>query len=281
MYCVRVLYWNVDQARREEKHPETTWDVRTGRVKELIRTQNPDVIALVELRNLKTSNETVVQFCSSFPEYHTEYRYYCYNENTFCMAVLVRTSKYYISNTSVLRYTPDLLNSKIAMFVTLHPRQMDPKEPVSNPLLLGLTHLDLDEAEKMVSVKALNNYLLTIPKDLQFVVCGDFNFFADKDGAAQRAVMLENWKDIAHPLHTGLDEPSTLPGTFFGFPHDEFKYGVSTPSRLDHVFTRPTSKVTRPTATPNFSHYLFDNTSYATYTYPSDHLAIDFSLLVE
>lgn len=63
---VRFLAWNIDQAVREENHEKTKWDSRSKQVKELISAVSPDIAALIELRDLKTSTEHARQIPHEF-----------------------------------------------------------------------------------------------------------------------------------------------------------------------------------------------------------------------
>lgn len=53
---LKVIYWNIGQARREEQCPETCWDVRKKPVADLLLKTNADIIVLVELRDLGNNN---------------------------------------------------------------------------------------------------------------------------------------------------------------------------------------------------------------------------------
>ena len=100
---------------------------------------------------------------------------------------------------------------------------------------------------------------------------GDYNFFDDREGGEQRRWMLDMCKDFASPLVS--DAGSQLAGTFVGFANDEFKQSLEKPSRLDHIFSANIA-ATGPCVSPYLSEYRFDNSTYAGYNYPSDHLAL-------
>jgi len=122
-------------------------------------------------------------------------------------------------------------------------------------------------------------------------VYGDYNFFEDKDGSQQRAYMLETCFDLAHPLEYYENNPdfttAVLPGTFLGFPHDTFRgsFANGTLSRLDHIFIHKKdfgaldlTDESNVCISPFLAEYKLDNSSYETYNYPSDHLALQLQL---
>lgn len=254
-----LLAWNIDQARREESHSETCWDARSPHVKALISKCNADVVALIELRDLETSSESARLFLSSpdFHQYDTVHRRYCHNKIAFSMALLVKHDRFWTGDVRVHSYLGNPNNDKIVMFVDLQCKT------TLKWFTVGVTHFDLPEEIKWTSAKTLR--ALIGEEDKPCLVYGDYNFFDDLEGKEQRNYMLELCKDIAYPLDNAN-------GTFVGFPHDDHKQSWEKPSRLDHVFTR-NFKCTRATS-PFVENYAFDNSSYETYNYPSDHLAL-------
>jgi endonuclease/exonuclease/phosphatase family metal-dependent hydrolase len=265
---MRFLAWNIDQARREEAFPQTAWDTRSPGVKALIQRTEADVIALVELRDLETSKESARAFLSSpqFEEYDVVHRRYCCNKIAFSMALLVKSSLYLVGDVRVHSFMDVPDNDKIVMFVDL-------KEKASlRPFTVGVTHFGMQESEKWTSVHILRHLMLN--QRYPCFVYGDYNFFDDMEGIDMRHFMLDKCRDLAFPL-------TNANGTFVGFPHDENKQSWEKPSRLDHVFcANPTVKV-RAACSPEVEKYQFDNSSYATYTYPSDHLALMLDLALE
>lgn len=265
-----MLCWNVDQARREEKEEQTKWDTRSPHVKQLIKSVKCDIVALLELRDLETSKENWRQFLSHFPEYDHVSRRYCHFELTFAMTLMVDPKKFFIGDTRLHSYSDDQQKSKIVMFVDLQCKH------TLKRFTIGVTHFDLPEDIKWVSVKKLRDLIST--QQYPTMVYGDYNFFDDMDGIKQREYMLETCNDVAHPLiRIDTNVPEKLSGTFIGFKHDEQKKSYEKMSRLDHIFVPRTidKQISIAIAdSPNMENYKFDNSSYESYTYPSDHLAI-------
>lgn len=263
------LAWNIDQARREEAVPETKWDVRSPAVKHLIKKCDADIIALIELRDLETSKESARAFLSSpdFAKYDIVHRRYGDNPIAFSMALLVKHEKFMIGDVRVHQYHNNPANEKIVMFV-------DVKNKADQTwFTVGVTHLDLPEQSKWTSVHILRNLILA--QRYPCFVYGDYNFFSDMEGDAQRGYMLEKLVDLAFPLE-GVNG-----GTFVGFPHDDHKQSWEKPSRLDHIFAPQRGVVGKYATSPFIEEYKFDNTSYETYTYPSDHLALSLQIRIE
>jgi endonuclease/exonuclease/phosphatase family metal-dependent hydrolase len=261
----KVLCWNVDQANREEGHPETMWDVRSPGAADLIRKAAADIVCLVELRSLATSKETPEKFVASFPEYASIIRPYNHYWGCFSMAILYRRDKLFAGDTRVVVMGDNMQTSRLIMFTDFTDKKSGVKFTV------GVTHFDLPEDVKWESVRIASAALRDQP--LPTFLYGDFNFFDDLEGTEQREKMLESCVDLAYPLGRG---------TFVGFPHDEFKKSPGNYSRLDHVFMLGgyLSGAWRasPPYSPFLDEYKLDNSSYETYTYPSDHLAIAFTV---
>lgn len=252
---IPMLVWNVDQANREEKYPETSWNTRSASVKALIKRAAADIVCLVELRALKTSNETPEQFIAAFPEYAAISRPYNHYHDCFTMAVLYKHEKLFARDTRVVILGENPMTSRLLMLTDFT------RKVTGEQFTVGVTHFDLPEDVKWRSVETVASVLSAQP--LPTFIYGDFNFFDDRDGVKQREHMLKHAIDIAAPLPHG---------TFVGFPHDEFKKAPGEYSRLDHIFARGITAT--PPYAPFIDDYQLDNSSYATYTYPSDHLAI-------
>lgn len=270
----KLLCWNVDQARREESDPRTCWNARSARVKKLIHSCEADIVALLELRDLKTSGENVQQFIACFPQYTSITRRYCQYAESFSMCLLVNQEKFFVGDTRIHNYHNTPNNDKMVMFVDLLHRSMN------KWITIGLTHFDMDEEKKWVECAKLGELIET--QKYPTIVYGDYNFFDDlpHQGIKQRNYMLNLCNDLVHPLHD--DQGEILSGTFLGFAHDEFKQHRDSMSKLDHAFVPKKDEnvfiLHTPTVSPNLSQFSLDNSSNDTYEYPSDHLAIQLTL---
>ena len=266
---MKLLFWNVDQANREENFPETKWDRRTGEVKRLIADNNADIVGLVELRNLATSNETAGQFLTHFKQYDSIVRRYCHYKDAFYMALMFKPEKYFAGDVRIHNYEHTPANDKMVMFVDLQDKA------TFKWFTIGITHFGIQEEIKTNASRILRNLILS--QKYPCAVYGDFNFFDDLQGIQQRSYMLEKLHDLAHPLGFVNDPEGpmgTTTGTFMGFPHDDHKQSFYKMSRLDHVFATADAFTSDVAISPCLNDYDFDNSAYATYTYPSDHLAI-------
>jgi len=259
---MKLLFWNIDQARAHEKDKQTCWDTRSEAVKSLIVSCDADIIGLVELRDLETSSESARKFLSDprFLRYDVVSRRYCHFAVTFQMALLFDPTKFFLGDVRVHSYLGKPENDKIVMFVDLQSKS------TLNWFTVGVTHFDLPEDVKWTSVRTLRPLLAS--QKYPCLVYGDYNFFNDLEGKEQRAFMLEEFYDLAHPLQSAL---GPLNGTFVGFSIDPNKQSFEKPSRLDHIF----SANMRGTCTSPFvDQFCFDNSTLDSYTYPSDHLAL-------
>jgi endonuclease/exonuclease/phosphatase family metal-dependent hydrolase len=269
METITFLSWNVDEAQREEKHEQTKWNNRTDAVKTLIGDVGADVFALIELRDLETSDETARQFLAHpiFEDYDVEHRRYCHHKMTFQMALLFKRDKFFAGGVRFYSLGNDPQKNKALMFVDLQSKQS------LKWFTIGVTHFDLPEKTKWDSIATLKAALPEQP--YPWVVYGDYNFFDDLEGTAQRDSLLHMCDDFAHPLHNP-ENLEVLSGTFLGFPHDEFKKAYDGMSRLDHIFASKQSNFRRlgKAVSPFLSRYELNNRNYDSYTYPSDHLAV-------
>ncbi len=266
MNPIKFFAWNIDQARREEKHQETKWNTRSRRVKNLINKVDADIFALIEIRDLETSLENAQQFLSTFINYDKVSRRYCHHDLAFTMALMINKTRFFVGDTRIHNFHNTPQNDKMVMFVDL-------QDKISQKwITIGVTHFALEENLKWDSVYQLE----TLIKKQKYptVVYGDYNFFDDREGTEQRLHMLNNFVDIAYPLYMNKDKSDEiLSGTFIGFPHDEFKQSFKKMSRLDHIFTSKHIYHSKAYS-PYLSEYKCDNTNYNTYNYPSDHLAL-------
>lgn len=270
-YKFRVLCWNVGQASREENYAETKWDARSPQVKQLIADTDADIVALIELRDLETSTESARQFLASpeFMQHDVVHRRYCHYDLTFQMALLFKPDKFFAGDVRFHNFAQDPQNDKAVMFVDLQCKK------TLRWFTVGVTHFDVDEPHKWAAVHILRQ--LIDAQRWPCLVYGDYNFFDDRDGSAQRDYMLQTCSDLAHPLYCNAQP---LSGTFVGFPHDDFRQSFQKMSRLDHVFTPKTQglQLHGSAKSPKLDSFELDNRSYVTYSYPSDHLALELCL---
>lgn len=261
---INFLGWNVDKARREEVHESTKWDTRSPHVKDFIKRCDCDIFAVVELRNLPTSKETVGDFCHHFDdEYDHEVRAYCEHTQTFYMALFFKRAEFFLETTEWHNYKGTPQNDKGIMLCHLKDKTSQRK------FVIGVTHYSLDEAEKLAATQI--QHMLMREINVPFVVYGDYNYFEDLDGKTHRQILLNGFKDLAWPLQAP-PKIQPLSGTFIGYAHDDHKRKFDDMSRLDHM---PSFGFETSTAiTPFLETFKMDNSSAETIDYPSDHLAI-------
>ena len=109
------------------------------------------------------------------------------------------------------------------------------------PFWVFNVHFGLEEDLKTKSCHKLLEIVKDATKGQEFIICGDFNFFPDRDGNKQRAILTAELKDLGRGAKTLSGKECE--GTFVGYEHDEFKADLKNMiSRLDHIFA--STKVT-------------------------------------
>ncbi len=248
----KIMTFNVDQALREEAHDETKWNVREPRIRALIEEVDADIVCLQEMRKLPDARSTVNEFLSSFKKYDFVIGYRNASSLSFGQAILFKRDRFYPMQTTKkwLSDTPDVVSDSWSasaggsagrgylvlgvQFVTVENGAI-----VSNreaPFWVFNTHFGLEEDLKTKSCFKLLQILQSWTYGRQaFLVTGDFNFFPDRDGNSQRAILTERLVDAGKGAVTLLGRQ--IEGTFVGYEHDTFKADLENMvSRLDHIF---------------------------------------------
>ena len=268
----RVLTFNVAAARRDEEHEETKMDVRFGKIFSVIQAADADIVCLQELRTLETSRYGVKDFVTGLMDlgYDVAYEYYTPRKSSFALAIAYRRDKFFPSY--LKKYTYHAVSGENpgaeSNLIYFGIRFRDVRGPGAPSFWIFSTHLAMEEGRKWEAVNKLKKRFLADTWTEPFLIAGDYNFFDDRDGGAQRTALLSHGlTDLAHPVST--PDGSVLSGTFIGFDHDEHKCAPEAMSRLDHVFARGIERV-GPSATA--VGVTLD--VLARRTYASDHLAI-------
>lgn len=295
-FTATVLQYNVDQAMREEGYPETKWVNRMERVKRLIDEVDADIVCLQEMRQLPDS-PTVNRFLGSFTQYRYTVAYRNPGAASFGNAILYKPEKWFPVESVVRWLTGEHVNDTkkpgdawatksagscgygyIVMGVRLLP-VVDGRIAQPSPALWVFnTHFGLEEDLKTRSCRMLRAIVNDVALDELFIVCGDFNFFPDRDGGKQRAILSEVWNDLGDGAVTCRGR--RVEGTFVGYERDAFKADLNNMvSRLDHVFSHRQLVV-------NSTPLLYTKTmlekepeELTTRSYPSDHLPLVVSII--
>ncbi len=288
----RVLQYNVDQAMREEAVEATKWSNRFPRIKKLIDEVDADIVCLQEMRKLPNTI-TVNEFLASFKQYLFVVEYRNSSLLSFGQAILykpeklypVKTTKYWLSDTP--HKLSDTWANKaggttgfgyIVMGVKFYPVSEEKVIHGSKPLWVFNTHFGLEEELKTKSCHKLRRIVESTVTcedsegNDEFIVCGDFNFFPDKDGNNQRSILTSKWKDLGQSALTLSGKK--VEGTFVGYEHDNFKADLKNMvSRLDHVFSSTNVKGVNATL---YTKTMLDKEpeELTTRDYPSDHLPL-------
>jgi endonuclease/exonuclease/phosphatase family metal-dependent hydrolase len=275
-----IATFNIDQAKVEETHEDTKFDVRWPKLKPMIQEANVDILCLQELRNLETSSTRIpdVLFQIAQMGYDYKHAYYGPDSTSFALAIFYKRDKFFVSglNLQLLPLADEKKPnvSRIVLMVKLRP-MANP----SNEFYVCNTHFAIGEQEKEAAAIFLKTELDKITeKGIPFLCAGDFNFFDDRDGAKHRKIMLEGsmsmWsKDReTYPEYTRLSDVafplSNASGTFMGFKHDQFNQPFEKMSRLDHIFANKLVKISKQ------AYAYGDIELVKKREYPSDHLMI-------
>jgi len=283
----KLLQYNVDQAMREEKYPSTKWNNRVDRVEKLIREVNADIVCLQEMRKLPDAKKTVNQFLSSFENYYYDVGFRNSSLLSFGQAILYKPEKFYAKQTvkKWLSDTPDVVSDSFSTSsggscgfgYIVYGTQF---QFVSNgkivenlkPFWVFNTHFALDEEVKKQSCYKLLEIAANVAQDEEYVICGDFNFFPDRDGELHRSIITSKLKDLGKNARTLTNRH--VEGTFVGYDHDEFKADLTNMvSRLDHVFSSQNVTGTNPTLYTK-TMLEIEPEELTMRDYPSDHLPV-------
>jgi endonuclease/exonuclease/phosphatase family metal-dependent hydrolase len=242
---------------------------------------------------------SVNRFLASFDQYHSKVEYRNGSPLAFGQAILYKPQKLFPLKvvTRWLSDTPEVPSDTWPIkpngspgfgYLVLGVQFLPVKEEVSvvngrtatcvkfianaTPFWVFNTHFGMEEDIKDKSCVALLKIVKGLVGTDEFLVCGDFNFFSDRDGEKQRAVLTQEWNDLGKGARTlGGKEVS---GTFIGYDHDQFKADLKTcGSRLDHVFSsRGLTAVEKVLYTRTMLEE--EPEELTTRLYPSDHLPL-------
>lgn len=245
---ITVMQYNIDRAAQEEKYENTKWANRGPRVIKLINEVKPDICCMQELRELDNT-QSVNQFLAEFKKYQYVFSHKGPSKIDFGQATLYNPEKFFPKKSfpQWLSDTPNTISDtwnprKDKAFGTMvlctKFRHVHQERIVKNakPLWVFNVHFGTDETYKTKSCLALLAIIKQRAKDNPYIVCGDFNFFPDKDGNTQRALLTQEMLDLGKDAKTVGGKK--VEGTFVGFEHDNFKADLKNMvSRLDHIFS--------------------------------------------
>lgn len=292
---LKLLQYNVDQAMREEKHEETKWVNRRDRIRDLINEVNADVVTLQEFRSLPGVDETPEQFLASFAQYRFVIDYRNSQPLAFGQAILWKPTKFYCVETAKrwLSDTPTIPSDTwstaaagttgfgtILNGVRLVPVNQTDGKIIgrNNAFWVFNAHFALDEKVKTESCHSVLRSMDEIARGESFTFSGVLNFFPDRDGAKQRAI-LTNFPLQDLGASSVTLQGQQIGGTFIGFEHDEFKADLRNMiSRLDHIFLGGAKQQIKSTHAPllvyNKTMLPEEPAPFTTRMYPSDHLPL-------
>lgn len=286
-----LLQYNVDQAVREEKFENTKWKNRSPLVRKLIDEVSADIVCLQEMRKLP-DNPSIEKFLADFDNYRSVVFFRNPSEMAFGQAILYNQKKFFLVN-SFQKWLSDNQNEVsdtfaqksdaawgstvvCAKFLPIHNGKVIKN---AKPLWVFNTHFALDEIVKTKSCYKLLEIVKEIANSDPYIVCGDFNFFPDKDGSKQRAILATVMKDLGKGAVTLGGR--LIEGTFVGYEHDEFKADLNNMiSRLDHIWGSKGVETEGPVVLYTKTMKNPEPKELTTRDLPSDHLPLKASIKI-
>jgi len=282
---LKFMTYNVDQAVREEKFENTKWINRMNRVKSLINEVDADIVCLQEMRKLPNS-PSVNSWLGGFDKYYFEIGFRNASTLSFGQAILYKPDRFYAARTIKrwLSDTPAKISDTwaadsskgfgyLVLLTQFLPVVNEKVVQNAQAFWIVNVHFGLDEEIKTKSCHKLIEIVKDVCKDETVIISGDFNFFPDKDGDKQRAILAEHFTDIGKDAKTLGGKQ--IEGTFIGYEHDEFKSDLTNmKSRLDHIFgSKRILELSDPVL---YTKTMLEQEpeELTTRDYPSDHLPI-------
>jgi len=263
---------------------------KEDRVIKLINDVNADIVCLQEVAQIP-GTKSINKFLSNFDQYYYELAYRDAKEGSFGQAILYKKDKFYplktvkqwISDTSnMVSNTYDTGNLTYLLFGTQFMHISNNKIVTNKaPFWIFNTHFGIPEDTKTKSAHKTVQLIKSLVEYDEYLLCGDFNFFPDKDADKQRKIFTDEMIDFGKGAKTlsGLN----IEGTFIGMHYDPYHINInnhsSINSRLDHIFGSTGFSSLNPTL---YSKTMLDiePKDMMVSDFPSDHLplVIDFRL---
>lgn len=258
----RFATYNIDCSVREEKVEETRFCHRSDQIAALVDDLGADIVCLQELRHLDGNLPPRQWIQQQFGhKYAHELVFRNAGKYAFGVATLFDDTKFDAHDRRVVWFsdTPDKPSDEWegkfganAMFVALMPKQNNLYYNGSSRFWVINTHFLLDETIKTRSCELLIQKIGEICRDEPFILCGDLNFFPDKDADKQRGILSTIATDVGgQDRGMKSTEGRMLLGTFVGYEHDLFHAPLRQDpetktvdtskmiSRLDHIWISP------------------------------------------
>ena len=236
------MTFNIDMAVITETKSELQFDKRSKEIYDTIMKAMPDIICLQELR-LLDSMKNPMNFINLFTEtYGFEYGYRNAGPMSFGQYTLfkktkfasIETKKLWLSSTP---HTPSISfdeikdkDSLIGKNIKTGSRILGVKlmlvendKYVSNyePFWIWNCHFPMDTEEwKNIATEKLYGIIKKEFRKQQFILCGDFNTYYDREGNTQRKNLSNNLTDCLKEIRT-LDD-KIIGSTWLGWEYDSY-----------------------------------------------------------
>lgn len=290
---IKVMQYNVDQAIQEEQYENTQWIRRSPRNIRLINEVNADIVCLNELRGL-ANNQSVNRYLAEFDQYYSVFSHRGPSKTAFGNATLYKFEQFFpIKNfPKWLSDTPNEVSDTWNMrkdcafgaivlctkFMHVHQERIIKN---AKPFWVFNVHFaNASEDIKTKSCKTLLEIIKKYAKKNPYVVCGDFNFFEDGDGATQREILAKEMLDCGKDAVTLGGKK--LERTHIGFQHHNKKADLTNlnkgGSRLDYVWASPGAERIGNALLYTKTMLDAEPEELTSYDLPSDHLPLIVSL---
>lgn len=237
--------WNINRFYQCDEHEKLKWDNRSTRIAKTIGESNCSIICLQECRKMHTSDANTL---FSKPELkYFEHEFFNVNATFLNLrnCILYDTRRWFLieKGTKWLSSTPNEPSDdnngfgRIVSFVKLLP--VDEKLKILTkvkPLVVFVTHLSLQEHVKWSEVKQLVPIVKEVSRESPAVLCGDMNFFDDKEGGQQRQFLADHFVNLGkHAIYSQSETVAVR--TFVPYSYEkDYEMLKNTNSVLDHVF---------------------------------------------
>ncbi len=235
---------NLNKAREEGNIlDEYKLDNRFLSIINNIKSINPNVISLCEIRNLDDAQIKVDNFVIALKEFgYTIFS--CPYDNT-------KHSFYHIFGFKSTEFKLiEQRNINLNALIKGRDNFYEAERKCSGMLLkerttqkkiwFFITHFHVIESHKLDSVDILIDRLNNINEPI--ILSGDFNFFGgNNDKNKLKLINSLNLNDNTYPIKL---EDKDLDGSFFGWKFDNFKFPIDKLNKLDYIFTKNLGNIT-------------------------------------
>jgi endonuclease/exonuclease/phosphatase family metal-dependent hydrolase len=286
---LRIITYNIRGESIIDEENGNSWEKRKYKIEFLIRSYQPDLIALQEVSKSYLSDLEVL-----FPEYTSIF--FDVSETSNDVVLLFRSDRVSLEKLECFWLSEDPFQKRMPSWGARTPRivieAMLLDVQTGKNFLTFCTHFDSRGMETRIkSAEVLGKRLNEVSADLPLILAGDFNFIVSHPIYAEKSEMaythlikvgkLRDVRDVEGDKHYGPD------GSWIGWPYDRYAVPSGTiGERLDHLFVRRCfilkEGVLNLKVTDHVNNILSSSDEgFDKIAYSSDHLPVIADLLIE